>query len=170
MTKAITFAAVFAIAVLTAVIPFEHAVTFASPKDGRILAYFPLRKTDKSFQIRYTHSIHLSDVTETYRVLRDGTIRQIELEYEDTSIGMPAQAEEGETFEMKNGKYYIRHMKRDFARIDVSIGQVSANHRLIINSQTIPISSFSAPGSVVRVEKKTLALWQLWEGVNLLGR
>lgn len=71
---------------------------------------------------------------------------------------------------MKDGKYYIRDMKRDFSWIDISVGQVNANHRLLIQNKTIPLSSFSAPGSVVRVKKQKLALWQLWKGVNLLGR
>ncbi|WP_236017172.1 DUF1850 domain-containing protein [Siminovitchia thermophila] len=158
------------IGAVLAVIPFQQAVTFEARKSGELLAYFLLRDTDKTFQIEYTHSIHQSEVIETYQVENSGVIRQIELEYEDTSIGMPSESEGGGDFEMKDGKYYIRDMKRDFSWIDISVGQVNANHRLLIQNKTIPLSSFSAPGSVVRVKKQKLALWQLWKGVNLLGR
>lgn len=153
-----------------AALPFQQAVTFEAQKSGELLAYFLLRDAGQAFQIEYTHSIHLSDVLESYQVLQSGEIRQIELEYEDTSIGMPSEAEGGGVFEMKDGKYFIRNMKRDFSWIDVSVGQVSANHRLLIKNKTIPFSSFSTPGSVVRIKKQKLTLWQLWKGVNLLGR
>lgn len=153
-----------------AAIPYQQAVTFEAHKSGELLAYFLLRDGGQTFQIEFTHSIHLSEVIESYQVLPGGEIRQIELEYEDTSIGMPSEAEGGGVFEMKDGKYYIRNMKRDFSWIDVSVGQVSANHRLLIQNRTIPFSSFSTPGSVVRIKKQKLSLWQLLKGVNLLGR
>lgn len=85
------------IGAVLAVIPFQQAVTFEARKSGELLAYFLLRDTDKTFQIEYTHSIHQSEVIETYQVENSGVIRQIELEYEDTSIGMPSESEGGET-------------------------------------------------------------------------
>ena len=56
--------------------------------------------------MKYIHSIHLSDVVESYTVTKGNEIKQIELMYEDFAIGMPENAAAGETFEHRNGKYY----------------------------------------------------------------
>ncbi|RWR05533.1 DUF1850 domain-containing protein [Siminovitchia fortis] len=159
----------FIIIILLAV-PITDSVTIESQKEHKLLAFFPLRAADSRFQIVYTHSIHHSEVKESYRVLKNGTIRQTELEYEDTAVGMPANAEEGETFRMKDGKYYIRNMKRDFPWIDLSTGQVSADHRLVAGEKVTPFKEFAEPGSVVRIKKRKLSLWQQWKGVNLVDR
>ena len=59
--------------------------------------YVPLKNTN-SFQIRYVHSIHLTDVIESYEVTADQKIRLLSMQYEDLAIGLPGYAEEGETF------------------------------------------------------------------------
>ena len=51
----------------------------------------------KEFQIRYVHSIHLTDVIESYEVTPDEKIRMLSMTYENLSIGLPGDAGEGET-------------------------------------------------------------------------
>lgn len=166
--RVILAAAITLLLILLVCIPFRESVVIEDGQNGKLLAYFPLEE-DKTFHIQYTHSIHLSNVKETYQVLAGGTIRQIELMYEDTSIGMPSNAEEGETFEIIDGTYHIRNMKRDFPLIALRVGQVAANHKLIVYDKTVPFTSFVQPGSFVKVKEKRLALWQLWKGVNIVG-
>lgn len=151
-------------------IPFQSAIVVELGNTGRVLAYFPLQKKDRTFHIQYTHSIHLTDVKETYTVLDDGTIRQVELMYENTAIGMPSNAEEGEIFEMKNGKYYIRNMKRNFPNIHMRTAQVVGEHQMIIGSQKFLFSAIVDPGSLVVIRERKLALWQILKGVNIIGR
>lgn len=62
--------------------------------------------SDTLFQIRFTHSIHLTDVLETYEII-DNKIKMISMEYEDVAIGMPAYAEEGQTLIYEDGKYKL---------------------------------------------------------------
>lgn len=158
------------IAFIFLVVPVTDTITIKSQKENQLLAYFPLRAANSRFQIVYNHSIHHSDVKEEYQVLENGVVRQVELEYEDTAVGMPSNSEEGETFQMKDGKYYIRNMKRDFPWIDLSTGQVSADHRLVVGEKVTPFTEITEPGSVVRIEKRKLSLWQQWKGVNIVGR
>lgn len=155
--------------VILSCIPFQRAVVIESQANKQTLAYIPLQD-DTIFQIQYTHSIHLSEVAETFRIKKDGTIRLTELMYEDTSVGMPSNAEPGETFKIKDGKYVISNMKRDMPYIDLEVGRVVANHRLIYMGNTYPIASFAKPGSLVRIRADRLALWQLWKGVNIIGQ
>jgi hypothetical protein len=147
-------------------IPYRSAIVFE--KDGKILAYFFIKRGE-TFEIRYTHSIHLSEVRETYKLLKDGTIQQIQLMYHDTSVGMPANAEEGEKFFVKDGAYYITGMKRKFDCIALSIGRVVANHQIAYKHKVVVLKKFIPPGSIVRIYEKRLSMFQLWKGVNIFG-
>lgn len=159
--------------VLTVVIlciPVKHAVVIeATGSNSKLLAYFPLSKQVSGFQIHYTHSIHRSEVIEQYQVRKDGKIRQTDLIYEETAVGMPANAEEGEKFQIEDGKYHISNMKREFDAIDLSIGQVRAHHRLIVKDKVTPFVSFAGSGTTVRIRERKLALLDLWKGVNVIG-
>ena len=53
-------------------------------------------------------------MVESYTVTKGNEIKQIELMYEDFAIGMPENADAGETFEHRNGKYYIKNMDNRF--------------------------------------------------------
>nr|WP_233711359.1 DUF1850 domain-containing protein [Lederbergia citrisecunda] len=151
-------------------IPFQKSFVIEKGISGKVLAYFPIHQTNKTFHILYTHSIHKSDVKETYIILNNNKIRQIELMYEDTSIGMPSNAEEGETFEMVEGKYVIRNMKRDFQSINMRVAQVVGDHTLFVNGCQLKLSSIVEPGSLVKMKVRRLSLWQSWRGVNIVGK
>ncbi|MCR2820959.1 DUF1850 domain-containing protein [Lederbergia panacisoli] len=151
-------------------IPFQKSLCLEKGNSGKVLAYFPLHKSNKIFHILYTHSIHLSDVKETYTILKNNQIRQIELMYEDMSIGMPSNAEKGEIFEMKDGKYTIRNMKRDFTSIDMRVAQVVGDHILMVDGHRKKFSSIAEPGSHIKLRVRRLSLWQLWRGVNIVGQ
>lgn len=150
-----------------ALIPLRQALVF-TPVHSSAKAAFILVNDESTFQIKYTHSIHLSDVVESYKITADQQIQQYELEYEDTSIGMPANADKGERFEQLNGKYYIKDMKRIFPSFYLRIGQVRANHRVIFNHKEYPLAHTIKPGTVVNVEIRKLNIFQIWKGVNIL--
>ncbi|WP_153125005.1 DUF1850 domain-containing protein [Peribacillus tepidiphilus] len=147
-------------------IPFQKSVVFYYENTDTLLAYLPLEK-NHTFQIKYTHSIHLSDVVETYEATNKGEIRQTELEFEDFAIGMPANAGQGEKFVKEDGKYYIKNMNRVFPYIDLKVGQVRANHRLIVNGQEYEMKSFVKPGTWVRIDIEKLSFWKRMKGVNI---
>jgi hypothetical protein len=88
--------------------------------------------------------------------------------YEDFAIGMPSNAENGETFEQINGAYYIKNMKRDFPYFHLRIGQVRANHTVIFKNKEYPLSHSISPGTSVKVEIRKLNFFKQWEGVNIL--
>lgn len=157
---------IFAITFI-ATIPLQQVIVFQPNHSSAELAYIPLND-ESQFKIKYTHSIHLTDVVESYNITANLMIQQYELMYEDFSIGMPANAEEGETFEQKNGKYYIRNMKRLFPYFYLRIGQVRANHRVIFNKKEYPLSRSIKPGTSVKVEIRKLTFYELWKGVNIL--
>ncbi|OQP07497.1 hypothetical protein B1690_02910 [Geobacillus sp. 46C-IIa] len=166
MRKRVVAISVLLAAAAVFFLPFRQVVAFE--KEGRVAAYIPISQGD-TFAIRYTHSIHRSDVEETYQVMADGTIEQIALTYEDTAVGMPANAAPGETFTFRNGKYYITGMERKFPSILLSIGRVVANHRVVYKGKTVALKTVIPPGSIVRIKVARLSLVQCWKGVNLFG-
>lgn len=151
-------------------IPYQQSFVIEAGETDKVLAYFRIKPDHDVFQIEYTHSIHRTDVKETYQILPNGTIRLIELMYEDTAIGMPSNAEDGEVFEMVNGKYFIRNMKRDFQVIDMRIAQVVGEHKLFVRNQEILFTHLVEPGSLVTLRTRRLSLWQQWGGVNIIGK
>jgi len=148
-------------------IPFKQTLAFTFEDEEKLLAYLPFEKKN-SFQIKYTHSIHLSDVIETY-TLTEKQIILTELSYKDFAIGMPANAEGDEVFEEKNGTYYITNMNRNFPFIDLRLGQVRADHRIIYKNHTYKLSNFIKPGTWVRMSPEKMSLWELLKGVNISG-
>jgi hypothetical protein len=148
-------------------IPKKEALVFQYQNTGKMLAYIPFSKEDH-FKIKYTHSIHLSDVVESYVITKDDEIKQYELMYEDFAIGMPENASEGETFEHKNGKYYIKNMNRVFPYFDLRIGKVRANHTVIYKEKEYPLSHSIEPGTWVRIKMDKVNLLQQLRGVNIL--
>lgn len=148
-------------------IPIRQALVFEYQDSGEILAYIPFSK-EKKFKIKYTHSIHLSDVIESYKVTDDGHIQQYELMYEDFAIGMPENASGEEIFEQVDGKYYIKNMKRDFPYFDLRIGQVRAKHTVIYQDEDYPLGNYIEPGTWIRIKIEKLNVLQLLKGVDIL--
>ncbi|MFD2212548.1 DUF1850 domain-containing protein [Metabacillus endolithicus] len=148
-------------------IPFKQTLAFTYENEEKLLAYLPFEK-ENSFQIKYTHSIHLSDVIETYKLTKKQIILT-ELSYKDFAIGMPSNAEGDEVFEEKNGTYYIKNMNRSFPFVDLRLGQVRADHRIIYKDHTYTLSNFIEPGTWVRMSPEKMSLWELLKGVNISG-
>lgn len=147
--------------------PYKQVIAFLYEDQDQLLAYLSLEQ-DKTFQITYTHSIHLSDVTEFYH-LADDEIMLTELAYEDFAVGMPSNAEGDEVFEEIAGTYHIKNMNRSFSFIDLRIGQVRANHRLVYENKTFTLSDYVKAGTWVRISPKKITLWQQLKGVNING-
>ncbi|MEM5016797.1 DUF1850 domain-containing protein [Metabacillus indicus] len=145
--------------------PFFKAVVFQYEDTGRLLAYLMMEDEDH-FQMKYTHSIHLTDVIETYKV-SEGEIRQTELSYETFAVGMPSGPEGNETFERKDGKYILSNMDRRFPFIDLATGQVVANHRVIMNGKEYELNDYIRPGTWVRISCSKMSLFQLLKGVKI---
>ncbi|WJV31647.1 DUF1850 domain-containing protein [Rossellomorea sp. AcN35-11] len=114
--------------------------------------------------------MHLSEVEEFYRQSTN-QIQQTMLLYEDTAIGMPSNAEGNESFEVtKEGKYLLSNMDRIFSFIDIRIGQVVANHRLVVEGEAYPLADYFDKGSVVRMQLKKQSHYDQWKGVTVVGK
>jgi len=125
-TSFITVLLVITVLFIIASIPYKWSFVFFEHRTTNPIAYLPL-DNDKNFQIRYTHSIHLSDVIESYKVTKNHEIQLSSLEYEDFAIGMPAGAGEGENFVEKDGKYYIKNMSQVLPSFNILVGDIDCD-------------------------------------------
>ncbi|MFW0779699.1 DUF1850 domain-containing protein [Rossellomorea marisflavi] len=152
-------------------VPFQERLTIVCLSTEAKTMYVKLPE-NREFSIEYTHSIHLSEVQEYYKILGKGAeITQYALLYEDTSIGMPSDAEGDEVFSRtKDGKYLISNMDRKFPYIDLQIGQVVANHRIKIGKSEYELSEFFGKGEFVRFQWKRASLFAQWKGVTVNGK
>ncbi|MGD6968244.1 DUF1850 domain-containing protein [Rossellomorea vietnamensis] len=152
-------------------VPVKTCIVLESLKQESKDVLVPLPSSEeREFSILYTHSIHLSDVLETYKADEESNIVQTTLVYEDTAIGMPGGAAGEEVFERtEGGKYKISNMNRTFPHIDISIGQVAANHRFIYNEKVYRLADYFEEGTLIRMSVQKQSLFQLWKGVILNG-
>lgn len=154
--------------------PIQTALVFHDGESGELTAFLPLSEKD-SFSITFTHSIHLTDVVERYRVTDDLQIEQYEIIYEEFGIGMPNNAGEDEEFIYEDGKYHIRNMKHRFESLNIRNGEVVSNHRLGWGDGSnqcceVPFNDYFEPGDWYKVKVDWITLLDYWGGEKIHER
>ncbi|MCG1021162.1 DUF1850 domain-containing protein [Sutcliffiella horikoshii] len=150
-------------------VPLRTALVFDTQNTGHIQAYLPINK-EETFQITFTHSIHLTDVVEKYEVTDDLQILQTEIIYEEFGIGMPSNAEEGEEFVYENGKYHIKDLNNVFSSMNIRNGKTVSKNRLSWGengTKMIWFNEYFTPGDWYNVRVEKLTLWQYMKGMKI---
>ena len=151
------------------VVPFRTSLVFYKENTKKIQAFLPINEGD-SFQIVWKHSIHLTDVVEKYKILKDHRINQYEIVYEHFGIGMPSNAGEGEAFVYEDGKYHIKGIDTVFPSISIRNGKTVSEHRLVWGEKgehMVRFNDYFEPGAWFTVKVDQLSLWQYLKGVKI---
>lgn len=153
-------------------LPLKTALVFYEENTNNIEAFLPLNPGDR-FEIIFTHSIHLTDVVERYRISDDLEIIQDEIIFEHFGIGMPSNAEGEATFEYKDGKYHISNLNETFESLNIRNGKTVSEHRLLWESENesgkhkVWFNEYFEPGAWFTLEIDKLSLWQYLKGVRI---
>lgn len=150
-------------------IPVQKAVVFYHENTTKISAYLPI-DSGETFQIIFTHSIHLSDVVEKYRITKDNKIEQYEIIFEQFGIGMPSNAEAGQEFVYEDGKYHIKNLNNVFESMNIRNGRTVSEHRLVWgenDQHMVWFNDYFSPGACYTVKVEDLTLWKLMKGVKI---
>lgn len=153
-------------------IPHKNALVFYKEKTDEIAAFLPIGVGDQ-FEIIFTHSIHLTDVVEKYHITKDRNIKQDEIIFEQFGIGMPSNAEAGETFEYKDGKYHITNLNNVFESMNIRNGKTVSEHRLRwkykneSQDKMVWFNEYFVPGAWYTVKVDKLSLWSYLKGVRI---
>ncbi len=128
--------------------------------------YIPLT-TEKKFQIRYTHSIHQSDVLETYQYVEGNRLQMLEMEYEDLAIGMPGYAEENQTLTQQDGKYFLHFYDKVIDNFTIYIGDLDLELVLIYQDVEYNLKENLQRGKSYLFQIKRLSFYEQWKGVRM---
>lgn len=104
--------------------PYKEMIVLEEVRSEEPMSFYLPLHSDRHFQVNYTHSIHLTNVKEQYRVTDHGQLRFEFMQYEDVAIGLPGYAEEGETLDMKDGIYTLTFENRVIDSFVLYVGRV----------------------------------------------
>ncbi|MFL1994679.1 DUF1850 domain-containing protein [Lysinibacillus irui] len=149
-------------------LPLQKVFTFTETRaEHPNVHYIPI-SAEQKFQIRYTHSIHKSDVWESYQTVQGNRIQMLEMEYEDLAIGMPGYAEENQTLIQRDGKYVLQFDKNkiidDFT---IYIGDLDLDLVLIYEDVEYDLKKDLGRGKSYLFKIRRLSLYEQWKGVKM---
>ena len=147
--------------------PFYNVLSFTETRTDEPKQYIFSLKKQSMFQLNFTHSIHLTDVIETYEALDTNAFRLISMEYEDVAIGMPAYAEEGQTLIYEDGKYKLSYECAILQNFTLYIGDVDYELSLTHQGEKIDLKKRLQRGKSYLIEVQTISLFHLWMGDEL---
>lgn len=122
---------------------------------------------EKNFEIKYTHSIHLSNVLENYEITDTNDLQLLSMEYEDVSIGMPSNAEEGQTITYEDGKYKLEYKDRKLNSFVLLIGNIDTSLEFLYNEHQYDLKDNLERGKSYEFEVCRISLFDKLKGVNL---
>ncbi|WP_203246031.1 DUF1850 domain-containing protein [Sporosarcina beigongshangi] len=151
-------------------LPFKQAFTFTEHRTENPKLYYLPIKSDNSFRIRYVHSIHLTDVIESYEITADQKIRLVSMQYEDLAIGLPGYAEEGETLSVNDGVYTLTYDDNVIDSFVMLIGNVDAELAFQYVGTELNLKKQLVRGKSYTFHVKKLSAYQMLKGVNMNGK
>lgn len=149
---------------------FEIFIVDKGINENRVV-FQAIRSEQNYFDVKWTHSVSLRPVIETYRVNDDYTISLIQMIFDSFGANLPSSPEHGTIWEFNDE--YIRVYNYDvaFDAVPVVIGKAVANHSFIYNGNEIFLKDIYKPGGYVniRVVNKSV-LNYLTKEIGILGR
>lgn len=149
-------------------LPLQKVFTFTETRIAHPKVHYIPISVEQTFQIRYTHSIHKSDVLESYQYIKGNRIEMLEMEYEDLAIGMPSDAEEHQTLIQRNGKYVLQF--NNSAILDnftIYIGDLDLDLVFNYADEEYDLKKDLQRGKSYLFEIKRLSLYEQWKGVRM---
>lgn len=151
-------------------IPTKEAFTFTEIRAEHAATHYLLLKKEKEFQIRFVHSIHLSDVLETYKVTTDRKLKLQSMQYEDLAIGLPGYAGEGESLIVEDGFYTLTYEDNVIDSFNLLIGDVDAELAFRYIGKEIDLKKQLKRGKSYTFRVSKLSYFQMLKGVNMDGK
>ncbi|MCW1926752.1 DUF1850 domain-containing protein [Bhargavaea beijingensis] len=169
MRKAIGAAMIAAVLAAVMNVPIADSFVFTETRSETPAIHYIRQSDSDRFVIRYTHSIHLSDVIETYEVTKDRKIRLLKMEYEDLAIGLPGHAEEGETFTAEDGRYTLEYENRMLDSFVLYVADIDTDLEFRYDGRVYDLKKLLDRGSSYQFEVRKLSLLEFLKGVNTNG-
>ncbi|MCL1697964.1 MULTISPECIES: DUF1850 domain-containing protein [unclassified Lysinibacillus] len=148
-------------------LPLQKVFAFTETRiNDPAVHYIPLT-TEDTFEIRYTHSIHKTDVLEHYKCVDGTSIQMLGMEYESLAIGMPSYAEKNQTLTERNGKYFLQFDNEIIGNFTIYIGDLDLDLVLDYENYEYDLKKDLQRGKSYLFEVKRLSLYEQWKGVRM---
>ena len=158
---------ILVLALILFFIPIQKVVLFKEQKTNRPSSYYaPITESDE-FQIRYVHSIHKTDVIETYEVTHDKEIRFISMKYENIGIGLPGSAGDGEKFSFSDGRYALTYDDYVIDSFTLFIATIDTDLAFRYCEKEYDLKEKLEKGKSYKISIEKLSIYQMLRGVNL---
>lgn len=151
-------------------LPIKNVLLFTETRTENGETFYMSMDREKQFEIRYVHSIHLTDVVELYEATEDCFIRMLSMSYENLSIGLPGGAGEGEVLELKDGVYTLTYRDRVIEAFRLHIGRVDADLALRYKGAEIDLKKHLEKGKTYEFKVHKMTVYQLMKGEKLDGK
>lgn len=128
--------------------------------------YYIKVTNENSFQIVFTHSIHLTDVIETYEI-GDTNFRLLSMQYSDVAIGMPAYAEDGQTLIYEDGIYTLSYEEESLDDFNLYIGDVDYGLAFKYEAKQVDLKELLGRGNTYNLSIQHISLLDWWKGEKI---
>lgn len=150
-------------------VPAIQVFSFEETRTETPTTYYLKVGKEKDFQIVFTHSIHLTDVIESYRVRKDERIQLVSMQYSDVAIGMPAHAEEGQTLIYEDGIYTLKYDNHKLKEFTLYIGAVDYDLKFKYTTQLFNLKEQLQKGQSYKFSIKRISIFEYMKGERFNG-
>ena len=150
-------------------IPLFPVFSFTEARTEHPTMYYVALEDERRFQITFTHSIHLSNVIETYEVMDTYDIRLNSMVYSDVAIGMPSYAEEGQTLIYEDGTYTLYYDEAILPDFSLYVGDVDYSLSFRYEEVDYDLKENLSRGKSYLFEIKKVSIYDKMKGVELNG-
>ncbi|MHC8517495.1 DUF1850 domain-containing protein [Sporosarcina sp. ITBMC105] len=150
-------------------LPIHKSFTFTDYRSDHPKTYYVEMENDRNFQIRYVHSIFLTDVIESYQVTETDKLQFLSMQYEDVGIGLPGYAEEGETLVIEDGVYTLSYDDNRIQSFVLFVGDVDADLAFKYRDKEFNLKNYLARGESYKFCVQRLSWYQKMKGVQMNG-
>ncbi len=128
----------------------EVYVVDKGPDFNKVLLQLPAKKGEL-FSVKWTHSVSLRPVIETYKIEENLQISIHEMIFDSFSANLPSSPDYNTKWEFHDN--YIRVYNYDvvFDAVPVVIGKVVADHTLQFRNKNIHLKEIYKPGGFVKI-------------------
>ena len=158
-----------AAAIVFLFIPVFPVFSFTETRTEHPTMHYVALEDERRFQIAFTHSIHLSDVIETYEIMDTYDIRLHSMVYSDVAIGMPSYAEEGQTLIYEDGTYTLYYDEAILPDFTLYVGDVDYSLSFRYEEVDYDLKENLSRGKSYLFEIKKVSVYDKMKGVELNG-
>ena len=162
---ALLLGVLFIVGFIMLFVPFYKVFSFTETRMNNPKMYYINVSKDESFQILYTHSIHLTDVIETYEATESSKLKLVSMQYEDVAVGMPAHAEEGQTLIYEDGTYKLTYSDTILEEFTLYIGDIDLDLQLRYDGEVYNLKENLKRGHSYLFRVQIISLYDKLRGV-----